>query len=105
MWCGCVVAAQEWTFLVDDEWPTLWADWRASLADIAVNQWSYTGRQQWLPFAACADADPTVFDTRNDVAEAFCNSCPVRSHCLEDAIVSECVGVFRGGESFVEGGV
>lgn len=71
-----------------------------SRIDIAVPAW----RQE----AACRDADPSLFfpeagvgfDSLLPKARAFCNPCPVRQQCLEDArSFNGTWGIF-GGKAF-----
>ena len=58
----------------------------------------------WRDSAACADADPNLFDpeSRNRNVEPFtearaiCGGCPVQAECLEDALRHE-QWVMRGG--------
>lgn len=55
----------------------------------------------WAVFAACKDADPTMFfgSTREDerAAVAVCNTCTVRDHCLEFALETrERFGIWGG---------
>jgi WhiB family redox-sensing transcriptional regulator len=55
----------------------------------------------WAVFAACKDGDPTVFfgATRDDerAAVAVCNTCTVRSDCLEFALETrERFGIWGG---------
>jgi WhiB family redox-sensing transcriptional regulator len=58
-------------------------------------------RADWMPKAACKDADPDMFFVEKAeqpiVIEHYCQSCPVRLDCLDYAIVfSELQGVWGG---------
>jgi WhiB family redox-sensing transcriptional regulator len=60
-----------------------------------------TEERPWMVFAACRDADPSVFfpTTREGVDEALaiCATCPVRSDCLDYAVEArERFGVWGG---------
>lgn len=47
----------------------------------------------WARAAACKEADPELFHSKNDddraEARAICGRCPVRADCLDDAIEAE----------------
>jgi len=52
-------------------------------------------RDSWLPRALCRYVDPETFFPINETAEqvapakAVCGRCPVRPHCLADALSTE----------------
>lgn len=85
------------------------APWvRARIEEATVN---YGNRNNWREHAACAGADPELFEERAlrgplkhlpteivDVVEDFCRTCPVLSDCRSDAEESglPLVGIFGG---------
>jgi WhiB family transcriptional regulator, redox-sensing transcriptional regulator len=57
----------------------------------------------WQELAACRDADADLFfatdESRRQEALTLCASCPVRSECLEHAIVNrETYGIWGGAD-------
>lgn len=55
----------------------------------------------WIQEAICTTTDPEIFFTENPeskrAAKQICSACPVKSECLEDAlIVGDAFGI-RGG--------
>lgn len=60
----------------------------------------------WWEWAACRGRDPDLWitpntknlTTANKNAIAICRNCPVRQHCLDEAIAKKDLGVIRGGE-------
>lgn len=73
--------------------------------------------RDWTLQAACRGEDPTIFhpdygpdkagrDKTNDHALAFCDTCPVKETCLQDAITTELAegDLGRGGPWGIRGG-
>lgn len=67
---------------------------------------------EWRARAACLGNDPTLFvegedaargtdeTARQEYALAICGYCPVKAHCLAEAVRERNVGVIRGGRIF-----
>jgi WhiB family transcriptional regulator, redox-sensing transcriptional regulator len=60
---------------------------------------------KWWQRAACADADTSLFydgddakkeNPKRQLAKAFCEMCPVRQECLEEAIQVKEKGIWGG---------
>lgn len=61
----------------------------------------------WADHARCRDADPNLFfgeggGTAQHAIHVYCNHCPVRIECLNDALATETAGRLRYG---VRGGM
>ena len=63
-------------------------------------------RPDWMARAACRGADPELFFPKNGreaqvtakyVKATYCNPCPVRNECLQEAVANcELIGIWGG---------
>lgn len=75
-------------------------------SDEAAEMRRRTDSLWWMRFAGCRDADPDLFITGGDgddepyyppaTAKRYCDSCPVRTECLDYGQQTDLVGVWGG---------